>query len=110
MRNMMEYKGYYGSVNYSDDDEVFYGQLEFIRSLIMYEGKDVTGLKKAFHEAVDDYLQDCTEENVDPEIPFKGTFNVRVGKDLHRKAAIFAKNHHKKLNEVIKEALIHYII
>lgn len=59
---MMSYKSYYGSVHYSDEDRVFHGKIEFIRSLVSYEGGDVEGLRKAFEEAVDDYLELCAEE------------------------------------------------
>ena len=48
MKDMMTYKGYTGSVHYSDDDRVFYGKVEFIRSLISYEGTDVASLHSAF--------------------------------------------------------------
>jgi predicted HicB family RNase H-like nuclease len=34
MTTMLEYKGYLGSVDYSDEDEVFHGHLEFIRDLV----------------------------------------------------------------------------
>jgi predicted HicB family RNase H-like nuclease len=61
MSTMLEYKGYLGSVEYNDEDEVFHGRLEFIRDLVTYEGADAKGLKEAFHEAVDDYLALCTE-------------------------------------------------
>jgi predicted HicB family RNase H-like nuclease len=57
VKDLMEYKGYSGSVHYSDDDQVFHGKIEFILSLVCYEGTDVKGLRAAFEEAVDDYLQ-----------------------------------------------------
>lgn len=57
MKNMMEYRGYFGSVHFSNEDEVFYGKVEFIRSLINYEGIDVQSLTSSFHEAVDEYLE-----------------------------------------------------
>lgn len=59
MNDLLEYKGYFGSVRYSDADEVFHGKLEFIRDLVSYEGRDAKGLKAAFHEVVDDYLALC---------------------------------------------------
>ncbi|MCP4589109.1 MAG: antitoxin HicB [bacterium] len=61
MRDLMEYKGYDGSVHYNDDDRLFYGKLEFIRGLISYEGHDVSSLRTAFEDAVDDYLELCVE-------------------------------------------------
>ena len=32
MKDLIQYKGYYGSVHYSDDDQVFYGKIEYIKS------------------------------------------------------------------------------
>ena len=72
MKNMIEYQGYFGSVNYNDEDEVFYGKVEYIRSLISYEGHDVESLKASFQEAVDDYLALCEKKEIEPEKPFKG--------------------------------------
>ena len=62
MSKMLEYKGYFGSLEYSDEDDVFHGRLEFIRDLVTYEGGDAKGLKAAFQEAVDDYLALCKNE------------------------------------------------
>ncbi len=59
MTNLMEYRGYFGSVNFDESDEVFYGKLEFIRDLVNYEATDAKNLIKCFHEAVDDYLASC---------------------------------------------------
>ena len=61
MKDMMKYKGYLGSVHFSDEDNLFYGKLEFIRALVSYEGTDVKTLRRAFEAAVDDYLQMCSE-------------------------------------------------
>jgi len=109
MKDMMSYKSYYGSVHYSDEDRVFHGKLVYIRSLVSYEGTDVKNLRKAFEDAVDDYLELCNEEGKKPENPFKGSFNVRTGSDLHRKAALFAKIKGTNLNKVVTEALEKYL-
>jgi predicted HicB family RNase H-like nuclease len=71
---MLEYKGYFGSVEYNDDDEIFHGRLEFIRDLVAYEGDDAKSLKRAFQEAVDDYLELCATEGRKPDVPLKGSF------------------------------------
>jgi predicted HicB family RNase H-like nuclease len=52
MKDLMQYKGYYGSVHYSDDDQVFHGKIGFIPSLVSYEGTDVKGLRVAFASAI----------------------------------------------------------
>ncbi len=109
MKDTMNYKGYIGSVHYSDDDQVFFGKLKYIKSLVNYEGTDVKSLKQSFEEAVDDYLELCKQEEIEPEQPFKGSFNVRAGSELHRKAALFAKENGLNLNKVVTEALEQYL-
>lgn len=108
MKDHMKYKDYYGSVHYNDEDEVFYGKVEGIKSLISYEGHDVKTLKDAFQESVDDYLQTCAEQNIIAEKPFKGSFNIRVGDHLHRKAMEYAWAHDTTLNTIAKEAFTEY--
>lgn len=105
MKNLMEYKGYLGSVEYSDEDDCLFGKVQGIRGLISYEGNTVKELKQAFREAVDEYLEDCREEGVEAQKPFKGSFNVRIGFDLHREAYIYAQQHDISLNSVVSEAL-----
>lgn len=56
MNNTMEYKGYIGSVEFSEEDVIFYGKVMGIRSLISYEGENARELVEGFHEAVDDYI------------------------------------------------------
>jgi predicted HicB family RNase H-like nuclease len=105
MSSMLEYKGYLGSVEYSDEDEVLHGRLEFIRDLVTYEGQDAKGIKAAFQEAVDDYLELCAAEGRSPDVPLKGSFNVRPGRELHRRAMLYAKRHGLNLNTVVSDAL-----
>lgn len=61
MNNIMEYKGYAGSVEFSEKDGVFYGKVQGIRSLISYEGTTAAELVADFRESVDDYLAACGE-------------------------------------------------
>lgn len=105
MSDVMTYKGYIGSVRYSGEDEVFHGKIEAINDLIMYEGTSVKELKKAFHEAVDDYLEICKEMGREPQKPFKGSFNVRIPTDLHRRAAKKATLMGVSLNMLVQKAL-----
>jgi len=97
--------GYYGAVHYSDGDQVFYGKIMYIKDLVSYEGIDVQSLRKAFEEAVDDYLELCRDQRRDPDKPFKGNFNVRVDPDLHRRVAFAASNQGIALNRFVIKAL-----
>ncbi len=109
MTAMLEYKTYIGSAEYNAEDEVLHGRLEFIRDLVTYEAADAKGLKLAFHEAVDDYLELRAAEGRKPEVPLKGSFNVRPGRDLHRRAMVLARRKGVNLNTVVSEALRRYL-
>ena len=106
MNNIMEYKGYVGSVEFSEEDGLFYGKVQGIRSLISYEGTNAKELVSDFHGAVDDYLASCEEEGIKPEVAYKGSLNVRFkNKDIHRQAAIYAIKHQHSLNDFIEKAV-----
>mgnify|MGYP000396019878 FL=1 len=62
MNNNMEYKGYLGSVEFSEEEAVFFGKIMNIRSLISYEGKNVMKLSEQFREAVDEYSSICEQQ------------------------------------------------
>jgi predicted HicB family RNase H-like nuclease len=99
----------HGSSSDSVPDEIFHGGLEFIRDLVTYEGADAKSLKRAFHETVDDYLKLCAAEGRKPDVPLKGSFNVRQGRDLHRRAMVFARRKGLNLNTVVSDALRRYL-
>ncbi len=105
MKNLMEYKGYVGSVEFSAADELFFGKVQGIRALISYEGTTAAELVSDFHNAVDDYLALCTDEGKEPEKAYKGSFNVRIPSDLHRKAAIYTIEHEMSLNSFIERSI-----
>ena len=105
MKNTMEYRGYVGSVEFSEKDEVFFGKVLGIRSLISYEGTTAKELIKDFHGAVDEYLERCKEESVIPETAYKGSFNVRITPELHKRAAVCALSQNISLNNFVEKAI-----
>ena len=57
---LLKYKGYTGSVDYSEEDNCLYGKvLGMSKNMITYEGQDVNELRKDFEGAIDDYLIVC---------------------------------------------------
>ena len=103
--NTLTYKDYIGSVSYSAEDEVFYGKIEHINDLITFESSDAHRLKHAFREAVDDYIKFCNEKGIEPEKPFKGSFNVRLKPSLHKRAYQRARESGMSLNKFIEVTL-----
>jgi predicted HicB family RNase H-like nuclease len=110
MSQTLQYKGYDGSVEYSAEDRVLHGKLLGIRDAIVYEGSDVDSLESNFRAAANEYLAFCAEEGKIPDQPFKGSFNVRVGPDLHKQAALFAEEHNQKLNAIVSKALEEFLV
>ena len=105
MSNTMEYKGYIGSVEFSEADGVFFGKVIGIRALVSYEGTTAKELIDDFHGAVDDYLALCGENGIEPEKAYKGSFNVRVSPELHRQAVTYATAHQMTLNSFVESAM-----
>ena len=105
MNNTIEYKGYLGSVEFSEEDSLFYGKVMGIRSLISYEGETAKELLEDFHGAVDDYLETCVAEGKQPEVAYKGSFNVRISPELHKRLVVYATAHQMSLNSYIEETL-----
>ncbi len=105
MGNYLKYKQYLATVEYSTEDEVFYGKLFGINDLVTFEGASVKEIKSAFEEAVDDYIETCKELNKKPEKSFKGSFNVRVPSELHKDAAFIAVQNNMSLNDFVKGAI-----
>ncbi|OGS66056.1 MAG: hypothetical protein A2522_06315 [Gallionellales bacterium RIFOXYD12_FULL_53_10] len=66
-------------------------------------------MRRDFYDGIDDYLAMCKEKSITPEQPFKGSFNVRVGLNLHRRLAIEAEQHGISLNSLIVERLEHHV-
>jgi len=109
MKTTMSYKNYHGSVEFSDEDNLFFGRLIGINDRILFEGDSVETLRKNFQEAVDDYLEICKKMGKTPEKAYKGTFNVRISPALHKNLAIYSASQGKTLNSTVEEAIRIYI-
>ena len=57
MSSSMTYKGYAARIEYDDDDRIFTGRIAGIRDGVGFHADSVDSLRRAFHEAVEDYLE-----------------------------------------------------
>lgn len=105
----LKHNGYIGSIEASLEDNCLFGKVLFIKALVSYEGKTVAELDVAFREAVEDYLATCHTLGQTPEKPCKGSFNVRVGHDLHLAAALAATRKKVTLNDLTRQALNEFL-
>lgn len=105
MSNELSYKGYKGSCAISIEDDCLHGRIQDIDDLITYEGNTVLELAAAFEDAVNRYLDHCAAIGKEPNKPYSGSFNVRVGSDLHKTASQHARMSGMSLNEFVRNAL-----
>ena len=109
MKNMMEYKGYYARIEYSDEDNRFFGAIAGIADVISFEGNSTAELKEAFIEAVEDYIDLCKRHGKEPQKAYKGSFNVRIDPELHKRAMLTALSDNISLNQLVERAVAHYV-
>ena len=103
--NTLQYKGFLGSVEFSEADGVFFGKIEGINALVNFEGESVKELTDAFHEAVEDYLIFCEEEGIEPHKSYSGALNVRLTPEIHSRVAALAKQTGVSINAFIRKAV-----
>ena len=102
----LKYKGYTGSVEYSEEDNCLFGKvLGMSKHAITYEGQDVNELKRDFEGAIDDYIASCEARGVEPCKPYSGTFNVRVSPEIHSAIAALAKKSGVTINAFVRQVL-----
>lgn len=105
MSNVMSYKGYQARIEYDDEDGIFTGRLAGIRDGVGFHADTVEGLREAFHEAVEDYLETCAKIGKEPQKAYSGQMMFRVNPEVHRKAALAAELAGKSLNQWAEEVL-----
>lgn len=103
--NLLEYKGYYGSVEFDLDSKKLYGQLLGIKGAYIYEGNTLEELENDFKQFVDDYLFDCANDGIKPQKPNLGSLNVRLTPKTYLMAVREAKREGISLNRYINKAV-----
>ena len=105
MTNTMSYKGYAARIEYDDDDGIFTGRVAGIRDGVGFHADTVEGLREAFREAVEDYIETCARIGKEPQKAFSGQVMFRISPEVHRKAALAAELAGKSLNQWAEEVL-----
>lgn len=103
---MLKYKGYTGSVEYSDEDNCLFGKVQGLRgTLISYEGTTIDEIRTDFEGAIDDYLASCESRGITPAKPYSGKLVLRMPSDLHGKVAAAAAAAGTTINDFINKSL-----
>lgn len=105
MSDLLQYKGYHGTVGYDAEDNLLVGSVIGIQDSLNYHGTSLTELEESFRQCIDGYLEDCLRLGREPDKEYKGSFNVRIPPELHRQADLAAKKHRISLNQFVIDAL-----
>lgn len=103
----MSYKGYQASITFEAEDNVFVGRLAGINDRILFEGESVQELRKAFENAVDDYVETCIARGKEPQKPYSGKMMLRIDPQLHARAALAAELAGISLTKWVEKAMTH---
>ena len=107
---MIDYKGYTGIFEFDPALRLFTGHVVDLRDEIYFEGDSVEAIEASMRRAVDHYLEVCAIRGDEPERPFSGKLNVRLGSDVHRAAAVAAAARGESLNawlaRIVEEAAL----
>ena len=87
MGNIMEYKGYHTKVEFDADSLSLRGVIE----------------------GINDYVEFCAEVGKEPEREYKGTFNIRISPELHKKIALKAFKEGYSLNAEVEKAIERFV-
>lgn len=99
----VSYKGYQASVEF--EDETLFVKILHISDLLIAECDRASEVENVAQTLVDDYLETCKEIGREPELPFKGSFNVRMSPEQHRRVAMAAADMGLSLNAWICTAV-----
>ncbi len=105
MKDLLQYKGFMGSVHFSPQDSCFFGKIEGIEDLVTFEGRSVDEIQKAFQEAVVDYKTLCVSLGKSIQKSYKGSFNVRISPELHKQAVQKSLMQGISLNQLVQKAI-----
>jgi len=102
----LEYKGYYGSIEYSKEYKRLYGSvLGMTKDSITYEGNTVEELENDFINAIESYFEGCKELGIKPRKGFNGILNIRIPAEIHGKIAMISERNGTSINSFIRNSI-----
>ena len=103
----LEYKNYFGSIEYSKEDNCLFGKVLGLdkETCITYEGVTVDELYNDFKAGIDHYLDYCQRKGIRSKKPYNGALYIRLPAEIHSRVAILAENHGTSINSFIRESI-----
>lgn len=109
MNNLLEYRGYHANIELDVAEKIFVGNVLGIDDSLNFHGKTVEELQEQFEVCIDDYIEMCKHFGKTPEKEYKGSFNIRIPSEMHKKLDIMAISQGTKINQLIIKAIACYL-
>jgi predicted HicB family RNase H-like nuclease len=109
LNDILEYNGYHTRIEFDSVSKVLHGKIEGINDLVTFESSSVSEIESEFHKAVDDYLAFCSDIGQEPNKEYKGSFNIRITPELHRKLVEVSFFNDESLNSSVEKAIDLYV-
>lgn len=106
MKTKLQYRGYTGSVEWSDEDNCYFGKVVGMEGdCITYEGDCMPALVADFRDAVDTYIDSCARRGILPRKPYSGLLSLHVSPDEHSRIAAAARKMGMTVSAYVRHAL-----
>ena len=110
MNNTLQYKGFIAKLRIDDEENMIYGEVIGVRTVLTCAGRSIAEIKKSFRSVVDAYLGFCAAQGIEPEKRWKGKLSFRPRSDemrvmMQRKAIAAGKSVNEWLNQVVEREL-----
>lgn len=81
--NTMTYRGYTARIEYDDRDDIFFGRVLGVQSIIGFHGTTVDELRQDFENAINFMIEDGLARGEAPEQPAIGEILLHVPLGVH---------------------------
>ncbi|BAS67968.1 MAG: type II toxin-antitoxin system HicB family antitoxin [Gammaproteobacteria bacterium] len=99
----MEYKGYKAQVNFSEEDQIFWGEVINIgKNKILFESDNAKKIYDEFKASVDFYLETCKKNNNQVVKPASGKFSLRIDPKEHAQLTQVARQRKMSVNALVR--------
>jgi predicted HicB family RNase H-like nuclease len=103
MNNIIKHKGFSARIEFSADDNVFFGRILGIDDIVTFEAASVDNLRSEMRGTIEFYLESCAKRGKAIKKPYNGKLLFRFSSELHAEIALAAQKKGKSINEFGKE-------
>lgn len=104
MNTKLIYKTYCATIDYDNEDKIYFGRIADIIDIISFHGETLEEVIVAFEEAVDDYLETCKKLGHEPNQSFALKISDDIRNAIEHAARLNNKTVQQWANEVLNNA------